>query len=286
MFESADLHFHSQYSDGKLSVDALIVHLREAASSGLRLAILTDHDSVASFSEYASGVKELWTPICASEISCTFYDADRSRDRELHLLVYGIDPQDAYLKSQFQKFKEARRDRFLKICENFRKGGYPLDGEALAKKFGGVLGRPHIADALIELGVVKTRAEAFDRFLHEGHHFFVPKWKFPLQDALSYAKKMNLRTSVAHPGQYKLTEKHLKEWKGWGLNGIECYHPRHSQEDTKYYLEVARRNDFLVTGGSDFHDPQNDTVSSGRLSLGRTAYTYAEAKKFLGDFLK
>ncbi len=280
---TADLHFHTIHSDGKHSVSWIIEQLGKARADGLGLGVLTDHDGVAGYEEFAEGVKNYWKPICASELSCTFLSPE-GRHKELHLLVYGIDPNDSYMKGQFAKFKEERRKRFLAICDRFKEAGYPIDGESLAKKTKGVLGRPHIADALVERGVVKDRQEAFERFLYDGHPYHVPKWRFPLEDAVQYAKKAGLKTSVAHPGQYQFTEGLLKTWKDLGVDAIEVFHPRHTPSDTQRYMEIANRLGFRISGGSDFHTDETDLFGN-RPSVGYTRYPLEAARKFLGALL-
>jgi predicted metal-dependent phosphoesterase TrpH len=99
-----------------------------------------------------------------------------------------------------------------------------------------------------------------------------------------YAKANGCKTSIAHPGQYGFKEPILKIFKDLGVDAIEAYHPRHTPDDTRYYLELARRLNFQVSGGSDFHTNETDLVGSTP-SLGRTQYPLEAAKKFLGDLI-
>ncbi len=279
----ADLHFHSTHSDGKHSVAWLIQTLKQRKSAGLELAVLTDHDVVAGFDEYAEGLKSEWSGICASELSCTFTDK-LNNHRELHLLIYGLNSSDIELRDKLDQFKIARETRFFKICDKLKDSGYDLDCADLARKHPGVLGRPHIADALVEKGYASSRSDAFDRFLKDGSPFVVNKWRFDLADAVSYAKKRGCKTSIAHPGQYKFGDGDLEIFKNVGVDALEIYHPRHQQQDIENYLRSAKYYGFFVSGGSDFHTEETDL--KGKLpSLGLTDYPLEDAKRFLGDLL-
>jgi hypothetical protein len=281
--QTADLHFHSTHSDGKHSVAWVIEHLGKARAGGLGLGVLTDHDIIAGYEEFSEGVNQWWTPLCASELSCTFQDS-LGRERELHLLVYGLSPTESELRQMLQIFKAERSARFFKICEKLNEAGYKIDGTAFASRHPGVLGRPHVADALIEAGYASSRTDAFERFLKDSSPYFVKKWRFPLEEAVRYAKQHGCKTSIAHPGQYRFKDPELSKFKDLGVDAIEIYHPRNPISEVPYYLEAARRFGFKISGGSDFHFDQLDRVES-KPSLGRTKYPLEDAKKFLGDLL-
>jgi predicted metal-dependent phosphoesterase TrpH len=279
---TADLHFHSTCSDGKHPVSWLIQTLDQARSSGLGFAVLTDHDGFEGFEEFAHGVKGWWRPICASELSCTFQL--EGRERELHLLIYGLDPRDALLLEKVARFREERAKRFYKIADKLRDAGFALDVKSIVDGHPGVLGRPHIADALVQAGVVKSRIEAFEKFLKSDGRFYVKKWRFPLEEAVAYAKSKACKTSVAHPGSYDFREKELAIFKAMGVDAIEVYHPRHTLSEHSYYDQAAKRFGFKISGGSDFHMDESDRIGKFP-SLGRSPYPLSEAERFLKDFL-
>lgn len=278
--KTADLHFHSTHSDGKHSVADLSRYIKERLEADLELAVLTDHDGVNGFAEFSEELRG-WMPlVCASELSCSFDDPVSGRDRELHLLAFGLDPQDDYLKSCFQSFRESRQRRFFQLCENFRTAGMDLDAQAIASRHHGVLGRPHLADALVEKGIVKTRQEAFERFLYDGHPLGVKKWRMPLEEVAREAKRRGWKTSIAHPGQYGFKEAQLGYFKDIGIDALEIYHPRHTRDLYLYYNEKCQQMGFLSTGGSDFHGIEYDQ-RSGVPTLGRVRYPYDQARRFL-----
>lgn len=259
--------------------------LSEAVSAhDLKLAVLTDHDGIEGFEAFSRETSHLFPSVCASELSCSYVDPRTNSEEELHLLVYGIDPQDPFMSQEFARFRKAREERFFAICEKFQRAGYSLPADEFAKRHPGVLGRPHVADLLVEAGVVKSRGEAFDRFLKASHPFFVKKWRYPVEEMVAHCRRVGYRSSVAHPGQYQMTTDVLKSLREIGVDGIEVYHPRHSAEQIRYYTHCARHLGFMVTGGSDFHDAHSDQVESGP-SLGRTSYALETAEIFLEPFL-
>lgn len=279
----ADLHFHSLHSDGKHSVSWLVERLELARSSGLELAVLTDHDQIEGFTEFSKLTQKWFRSICALELSCTFEDS-RNKSRELHLLVYGLNPQDEDLQRRLAKFRVERENRFFKICKKFEEAGIHLDAEGWVRRHQGVLGRPHVADALVEAGYASSRTDAFDRFLKDDSPYYVAKWRFPLDEAVVFARRHGCKTSIAHPGQYGFQEDELRIFKDLGVDALEVYHPRHLKAQTRYYDQACRRFGFLRSGGSDFHSDETDRIE-GYPSLGRTQYPIEEAKRFLGDLV-
>jgi predicted metal-dependent phosphoesterase TrpH len=282
--KSADLHFHTKCSDGKHSIGEVVQILEKARSTGLALAVLTDHDGIEGFEEFSSLVQKWWTPVCASEISCSFTDPVTKKNRELHLLMYGISPLDSFLTDKLKNFKEERLQRFRRICEKLAAAGITVDAERIITQHQGALGRPHIADALVAAGHATSRADAFDRYLYDGSPYNVEKWRFSVEDALAWAQKKGYKTSIAHPGQYHFSEPHLQYFKDCGVSALEVVHPRHSAEDQAYYRRQATRLGLSVSGGSDFHAFESDS-REGVPSLGRTQYSLDEAKAFLGSWL-
>lgn len=281
--EFADLHFHSHHSDGKHSVAWLAQQLNGLQQEGLKLAVITDHDGVNSFSEFQQGSRGWWPSIRACELSCE-HSFRSGKTTEIHLLIYGISQNDQFLKARFEKFKSEREDRFLRICQKLNEGGYPIDGKALVAKHRAVLGRPHIADALVDLGVVSDRRQAFDRFLYDGSPFYVRKWRMSLEEAVRHCRKEKYRCSVAHPGIYELGQAELQELKDLGVHAVEVVHPKHNQRAENFYRTQAEQFGLYCSGGSDFHDIQTDQIH-GKPSLGRARYSYEEAKAFLAPFL-
>jgi len=285
----ADLHFHSHFSDGKHSVDELVGWISMARQQSLKLAVLTDHDGIESFLPFKAALEGQGRDgadffICSSELSCTTILPSSQKNRELHLLVYGLDPADQDFATEFMRFRAERERRFDRMVEALGRGGLEVDGPTLKAKHPGVLGRPHVADALVERGYVQNRQEAFERFLYDGSPFNISKWRFDLAAAIALAKRKGCRTSIAHPGQYGFDEGAIRFFKEMGVDGVEVFHPRHGAEKERFYLDLAARYDLMVTGGSDFHDAASDCVGA-EVSLGRRGCPWHYAEKFLEPWL-
>lgn len=277
------MHFHSLNSDGRHSVAWLRAQLKIATKQGLKFAALTDHDGVDGFEEFAAGLTD-WKPLCAAELSCTFKDPQSLQQRELHLLIYGLSSTDTDLRKYLDRFRKERVLRFFKICEKLKAAGIHVDAEKLSRTHPGLLGRPHVADALIEAGYAVSREDAFDKFLKDRGRFDVPKWRFDLEEAVDYAKRHGCRTSIAHPGQYDFRDKHLQYFKDIGVDAIEVYHPRHTESDLQYYQIKTAELKMMKTGGSDFHSESSDRFGDSP-SIGRRGIPFDEVQVFLEPFL-
>jgi len=244
-----DLHIHTTASDGQYS-PAQIVGM--AKNAGLTMIAITDHDTIAGIEEgtqaaLASGIGF----IGGIEISV-------QGNRELHILGYGINPQNPELLSLCEGFAEGRRMRGLRILEYLRGYGIHLDLEQAQKHAGGeLLGRPHFARALVDAGHVKTAREAFDKYLGTPDFDKVERPKPPPAQGIKTINDAGGISVLAHPVQLKLSdadlEKLLRELIQHGLGGIECYYSTHTPRQTEHYLSLARIYGLAVTGGSDFH---------------------------------
>lgn len=280
--QRADLHFHSTCSDGKHSIEWLAQKLGKEFKSGLRLAVLTDHDGVDGFEVFSELTSKYWPSIRACELSC--YMKRETHDQELHLLIYGIEKSDDFLNSIFERFRHERRRRFFEMCRRLNEAGFQVNAEAIAAEHPGRLGRPHVADALVEAGHATNRKDAFERFLYKESPYNIPKWKLDIDEILTHTRVKSYPTSIAHPGIYQLNEADLQELKDMGLSAIEVFHPRHTLEQLEFYREQAEYLGLSISGGSDFHDAQSDKIDN-QPSLGMSAYSLEMAESFLRDIL-
>lgn len=258
--------------------------LRSLPREILRAAVLTDHDGVEGSALFFDALGERFPRICASELSCTAILPKREGIQELHLLVYGIDASDEDFRVEFKRFQQGREKRFDDMIESLRGSGYHLDVAGFKAQHQGVLGRPHVADALVAAGHATSRQDAFDRFLYDGSPHNIPKWRFDLSDAVTMARKKNCRTSVAHPGQYGFDRADFEYFKELGVDAVEVYHPRNSHDQRRTFLEWAKQLDFMVTGGSDFHDIRGDALAQ-EPTLGRLGCPWSDAENFLRPWL-
>lgn len=260
-----DLHSHSTASDGALAPAELI---RLAASLGLKAIALTDHDTVAGIAEARAEASLAGIGFIAGvEIEIEFSPG------EFHLLGLGLDEGNAKLVRALKELSSARRDRNAKIAQLLRESGMEIDLEQLERKAGlGQVGRPHLAQALLEQRVVRTKQEAFDKYLGKGKPFYLPKECLSLDRALALIEDSGGIPVVAHPYSLFISKTKLAplmdEWKDSGIRGIEAYHPAAKPGQCRSLELMARQRGFLVTAGSDFHGPGKPECGLGKSSGG------------------
>lgn len=260
-----DLHTHSTASDGALK-PALLVDL--AKETGLRALALTDHDTVAGIAEARKRAAERSLVFVAGvEIEIEFDPG------EFHLLGLGIDEKNKNLLGGLSLLAEARKDRNERIVELFKSDGIAIDLEEISRIAGTErIGRPHLADALLRRKIVRTRQEAFDRFLGKGKPFYLPKDCLPFSVALGLIKAAGGIAVIAHPYSLFVSKTKLAtlmdEWKEAGVEGIEAYHPTAKLGQCRILEHMARERGFLVTAGSDFHNREKPLCGIGRTAGG------------------
>ena len=246
-----DLHTHSDRSDGTTS-PAEVVHA--AASAGLDVVALTDHDTSAGWAEAADAVAEAGVALVRGmEISC------KHAGRALHLLAYLPDPEHEGLLAELRLVLEGRDQRMPRICAQLRAIGIDITEEQVAAHAVGAaaIGRPHVADALVSLGVVSHRDEAFERYLSAGRPGYVQRYAPPLARMLGIVRDAGGVPVIAHPwgrtDRSALMEEGLAELKQHGLAGLEVDHQDHTAALREELRAIARNLDLIVTGSSDFH---------------------------------
>lgn len=250
-----DLHTHSTASDGTLDPLAVVQKAHELSIHYLALA---DHDSTAGYQAVLPQLSKFPSLELLPAIEINAEGA-----LACHILGYFIDVQDASFQKELAVFREARLVRARAMIQKLQALGVRIDFErVLALARGGAVGRPHIADALMEAGVVRSRQEAFDRFLKKGESAYVPGEIPSVQDAIQLIRRVGGVPVLAHPFYYT-SEELIQQLVEFGLMGIEAYYPEHSRSLTKRYIEWAERFHLAVSGGSDFHGPK-----TGRTSLG------------------
>lgn len=244
---SVDLHVHSTASDGTLSPEEIVA---EALKLGLTAVAIADHDTfggVAAGASAAAGTGLTFIP--AVEISV------EQANHELHLLGYFADPRYAPLEEGLERVRAERLLRGQRTVEKLRELGIDLayeDVERVAD--GAAMGRPHVATALVNRGVVRTPAEAFERFLRRGRPAYVNRYRLPPAEAIRLVREAGGLPVIAHP---KLMHRDalIAQLVQQGVGGLEAYHVQHNAYDVKRYLELARELDLVVTGGTDSHGP-------------------------------
>ena len=253
----ADLHMHTTASDGTWEPGDLV---EEAARRGLTHMAVTDHDSTAGIARAQEAAADCGvTLIPGVELSC-------GAQKEIHILGYGFDPMNDELLSFCRKRTEERRERAKKMVENLCADGEVISLDRVMELAGGVVARPHVARALVEAGYCASVSEAFQRYLMPGRCGYVPKTEVKVKEAAALLNGAGGVAVLAHPMQLKMGEMALealvREWKSQGLSGVEVYHPSAANNHLIFLEHMARREQMLVTGGSDFHGltvkPNND----------------------------
>jgi len=264
----ADLHLHSHFSDGTYSPEELAAQARRC---GLAAIALTDHDSV----EGCPGTAVACAAAGIEFIPGTELTAEQDGN-ELHLLGYFIDTQNPSLLVQLARFQAVRQNRIREMVARLNRLRVPLAAEAvfaLAKCR--APGRPHVARALVQAGLCANLDEAFERFLKKNRPAWVPKFKMSAGEAIELIHLAEGVAVLAHPGLNR-TDQLIPGMVKAGLDGIECFHTKHSTTTSKRYLELADRFHLLVTGGSDCHG-----LNKGKPLIGtvKVPYLHVETLK-------
>jgi len=244
-----DMHIHSTASDGCLDVVEIIDLAR--ANRNLRGIAITDHDTVAGLPramEYANEVD--YTLIAGIELSSEYEDCD------VHILGYWIDAHKLACDDRLTQMGQARAERCREMARRLAALGMTLDVEAViaGAANGGVLGRPHVAQAMVEAGYASNIKEVFAKWLGRGLPAYVPRLKFSPSEALEMIMDAGGVAVLAHPG-VGVPDHLAQSLARHGLAGIEVYHSEHNKEAEKKYLHMARRYHLAAMGGSDFHMP-------------------------------
>jgi len=266
-----DLHIHSKScSDGNLTVEEIV---KEAKKKNIGLMSITDHDSIGCQEEamdltrkngirYVSGV----------ELNVTFSHPRYNKGKliSLDFLGYQFDVNNKALIDKLQQMAEYREERAAKILDNinveFEKEGIEKltkkDMKTIQASVDGVLGRPHIADYLVRKGIVRTRQEAFDKYLVRCD---VPKYPLYIEEASRLVRNSGGIIVFAHPNdphgtslvtltrsldeQTEIIEELMLKY----IDGVECWHSRNDSQTTNHYVKFARKHGLIMTGGSDCH---------------------------------
>ena len=260
-----DLHSHSTASDGQYPAADVA---DQAAAAGLSVWALTDHDSVAALGDAAAAAAERGIRFVPGiELSVQL---DR---REIHVLGHFVDPHSDALRRFEDLLAENRRARMGEIIHKLASVGVALTPEEIERFSGGkTLGRPHVARAMVDRGVVSSVKEAFDRYLGEGKPAYVGRFRLTAQDAIALVRGAGGAATLAHPGVSRMERGDVERLKGWGLAGIEAYHPDHNPSVREKYRRIAAEFDLVPTAGSDYH---GEAVAPGR-KLGAETMTEAE----------
>ncbi|HQK25834.1 MAG TPA: PHP domain-containing protein [Synergistaceae bacterium] len=254
-----DLHTHSTRSDGTMSPEELVARARRR---GVAVLSLTDHDTTAGVEEFLracrrSGVRGVAGVELSAEAPYT-----------LHLLGYRFAVGDPRMEEALEEVRQHRDRRNGAICDKLGHLGVPVSlEEALRESRGEVLGRPHIAQAMIRKGYARDMKDAFCRYLGRGAPAYVPRVRLCPERCLELVANAGGVTVLAHPAQTNLPpddlEALLRRLRDRGLWGLECYTPASSPDEIFFHLRLAGKLGLHATAGSDFHGSHRPGVDLG-----------------------
>ncbi|MCX7797294.1 MAG: PHP domain-containing protein [Melioribacter sp.] len=255
MSPKVDLHIHTSYSDGAYSPIEII---DKAYASGLSIISITDHDSIDGIRDAIIYGKEKGIEVIPGlELSTDI------EDKEMHLLAYFIDYENEELNKYLKFFREERLYRAKRIIQKLRNLGLNIKiDDVLDRAKNSSIGRPHIAYTLVDLGLVKSYAEAFEKYIGDYGPAYERKIHISPQSALKLINEAGGLSFIAHPGYMK--ESILLNIIKSGIDGIEVIHPSHDENQINFYRGIVNQYCLLETGGSDFHGgKKNDEGNLG-----------------------
>jgi predicted metal-dependent phosphoesterase TrpH len=250
-----DLHAHSSASDGTETPADL---MRAAADAGLDVVALTDHDTVRGWAAATEALPSGLRLVRGAEISCVYDGVS------LHLLAYLFDPEHAALAEEMSMALDDRVPRAKAIVGKLAAAGHPITWELVLAQLqdGATVGRPHIADTLVAIGVVPDRTAAFDTLLHDGSEFFVGHYYVDAVRAVELVREAGGVPVFAHPAAAKrgttVGDDAIVAMAGAGLAGLEVDHRDNPPEARDRLRALAADLDLLVTGASDYHGSGKD----------------------------
>jgi predicted metal-dependent phosphoesterase TrpH len=260
-----DLHIHTSYSDGLLNPQQIV---ELAQQRRLTAIAITDHDSVAGVQETVEwGTSAGIEVVAGIEISILFEEC------EVHLLGYFINPNSSAIQHYVSLLSESRENRARQIVDVLKKQGLPISFDLVSKKANGSpIGRPHIAEVLVEEGYVFSAYEAFQKFLGEKRPADIPKFNVGLDRAVEIIKEAGGLVFLAHPATISCFQQLFPVLLDYGLDGIETIHPKHNAELQLQFREIAKAHGLLQSGGSDCHGGRDGKLLLGLLDVPRSYY--------------
>jgi predicted metal-dependent phosphoesterase TrpH len=239
-----DLHSHTNYSDGFHSPEELV---HKAKDAEIDILSITDHDSVNAIEEATKIGEKLGIEIIPGvEISSDL------RGAEVHILGYFIDIENKELEHYLSFFREERVRRAARIVEKLNNLGFEITlDDVLEKAKNSAVGRPHIAQAMLEKEIVSSYFEAFNKYIKNGGPAYERKVHLSPQSAFKIISDAGGLSFIAHPAH--MPESMVKELIEAGADGIEVIHPSHSKDLIRCYRGIVNEYYLLESGGSDFH---------------------------------
>ena len=255
-----DLHTHSNRSDGTFEPAEIV---RRAAERDLEVIALTDHDTTEGLEEAIAAGVELGVEV----VPGVEFSAEYGKT-SLHVLCYWPDVANAELQAELQRLRDDRFRRGELMVEKLQALGFPITFERVAQiAGGGNIVRPHVAQAMVEAGIVETEREAFDLYIADGKPAHVGKHALDPADAVEVILDAGGICVLAHPGmwgdQTSVPEGLIERMAAAGMQGLEVDHTDHDEGKRAHYGKFAERLGLIPTGGSDCHGDRYDPIRLG-----------------------
>jgi len=255
----ADLHVHSNFSDGTDSPEQLV---EQAAAAGLNTLALTDHDTVAGLDRAIAAGEQAGVEI----IPGIEFTTENPR-AEVHILGYFLDRFNGDLLAVLARIRQGRVDRIEQIVKKLQSLGVAIEAaDVFAISGTGSPGRPHVARALIRRGIVQNFREAFQKYLDFRAPAYVPHYRLAPAEAVKLVKQAGGIPVFAHPVVSNCDEI-IPELVAAGLRGLEIYYPGYYADQIDHYLALASKYNLLATGGSDYHGADAKEMKLGEHTI-------------------
>ena len=257
-----DLHMHTRFSDGEMTPQELI-DMRVA--EGYELLAITDHDGIGGSVAGAQYAESLGLQF----IYGIEFDSEDVLGKDLHILGYGFDPHDENFMDTLIYVTDERRNRNEKFRYCLNKRGYGITPEEIWNVNNGrYVGKPTFATVMVQKGIVKDVKEAFDTVFKEADLKAIKKITLPTQTVVKVIQDAGGLAVMAHPMEQRRANESFEEFKPrmyelmdkmieYGIDGIECFHPSASPEQSELLVAYAKEHGLMITRGSDFHSKEN-----------------------------
>jgi hypothetical protein len=255
-----DLHTHSNRSDGTFEPAEIV---RLAVERALDVVALTDHDTTDGLEEALVAGRAVGIEVVPGVEFSAEYE-----NTSVHVLCYWMDVGDEGLQAELARLRDDRFRRGERMVEKLQALGFDISFDRVREiAGGGNIIRPHVAQAMVEAGMVETEAQAFDEYIADGGPAHVPKHALHPLDAVKLIREAGGICVLAHPGMWggesSVPDGLVEAMAEVGMQGLEVDHPDHSPEARAYYRAVAERLGLVATGGSDCHGTRYDPIRLG-----------------------
>jgi len=260
MNKCADLHIHTNYSDSTSPPEEVV---NQAHEYKIDCIAISDHDTIDGIAPAKAAAEQYGIEIIPGIELSTEIDG-----KDIHVLGYLFDYDNPIVKEKLSTIQDARIDRMRSMIEKLKEVG--IDNielsEVCALTQSKAVGRPHLAKILLEKGWVKSMQEAFNQYLIEGKTAYMPKYKMSPFEAIQLMRDFGGVTVLAHPMSTRVDEL-IPQLAEAGLNGLEAIYPNCSQKVTNHYMDLAKKHNLLVTGGSDAHGKAKKNTFLGKVKI-------------------